>query len=87
LRPTTRNQWEGAVRRLDQRLGERCWVGDVVGTIQSLHTHAMARFNELQEKGKRQRISLFATRPNKAELLPPRDDATAEADSSADFRD
>src|SRR5262249_47786280 len=32
-RPRNSDQWEIACRRLDARLGEKCYVGDVIGAI------------------------------------------------------
>jgi hypothetical protein len=70
-RPATREQFQIACRRLDARLGERCYVGDVVGRIRSLHTQAMDRFADLQKKAKQQGVSLFAAQADEAGLLPP----------------
>jgi hypothetical protein len=77
-RPKTQEQFEIACRRLDARLGERCYCGDVPGRIRELHTQAMARFKEIKKKAATQGISLFATRPDEDLLPPKRDDMAAD---------
>src|SRR5262249_4240697 len=68
-RPRNSDQWEIACRRLDARLGEKCYVGDVIGAIKSLHARAMDRFAELQRKARQAKISLFTAQADEG-LIP-----------------
>jgi hypothetical protein len=77
-RPRTAREWQIAVERLDHRLGSLCAVGNLAGRITELHTQAMARFADLQQKSARQGISLFNTRANEGELLPKHDDVATD---------